>query len=427
MYWLYSILLALAVVVSAPWWLLQMALQGKYRAGLKERLGRVPARLRAHNAGPTVWIHAVSVGEALAIGGLVQQLKADRPDVRVVVSTTTHTGQKLAAERYGSENVFYFPLDFAFAIRPYLQTLRPEVVVLAETEFWPNFIRLVRESGARILVANARISDRSLPRYRRFRELLSSVLSNVSAFLAQSDEDATRLRQIGAPAERISVGGNLKFEVKPLAEAPFVSELRATVSREQCSPVIVAGSTVEGEEPMVLAAFDEVVAEFPTATLILATRHKERFSTVADLLKNSGVAWSSRAEHGVSGLKPGSILLLDSLGELASVYSVADVAFVGGSLVPRGGHNILEPAYFGIPTIVGPYTENFRDIIRLFTQAEAVLTCDPDELGLAIKALLRAPARSKEIGERGRQLLETQRGATERTVHAIEQLLAVKQ
>jgi 3-deoxy-D-manno-octulosonic-acid transferase len=346
-YLLYSAVLLLAALVSAPWWLVQMLRQGKYRAGLSERLGRVPERIAKGSAGPVIWIHAVSVGEALAISELVSRLRTRVPNARIVVSTTTQTGHKLAAERFGAENVFYFPLDFAVAIRPYMRRLKPSVVVLAETEFWPNFIRLANEAGAKIVVTNARISDRSFPRYRRFAGLMKPVLRNIDAFLAQSNLDAERLVEIGAPKERVSVGGNLKFEVKPPdASMEIVNVLRTAIAREGVGPVIIAGSTVEGEEPLVLDAFRAVLARFPKALLILAPRHKERFESAVSLLESSGMRFTRRTELAVEAaeVRAGSVLLLDSIGELAAVYSLADVAFVGGSLVPRGGHNILEPA-----------------------------------------------------------------------------------
>jgi 3-deoxy-D-manno-octulosonic-acid transferase len=420
-YLLYSAVLLLAALVSAPWWLVQMLRQGKYRAGLSERLGRVPERIAKGSAGPVIWIHAVSVGEALAISELVSRLRTRVPNARIVVSTTTQTGHKLAAERFGAENVFYFPLDFAVAIRPYMRRLKPSVVVLAETEFWPNFIRLANEAGAKIVVTNARISDRSFPRYRRFAGLMKPVLRNIDAFLAQSKLDAERLVEIGAPRERVSVGGNLKFEVKPPdASMEIVNVLRTAIA-EGVAPVIVAGSTVEGEEPLVLDAFRAVLARFPKALLILAPRHKERFQSAVSLLESSGMRFTRRTELAVEAaeVRAGSVLLLDSIGELAAVYSLADVAFVGGSLVPRGGHNILEPAYFGKAIVVGPHTENFRDIISYFTAEEAVLVCEAEELGNRWLALLSEPGVRDAFGERARAVFQKRSGATERTVEAI--------
>src|SRR5690242_4369939 len=249
MYLLYSALLAAGLLLSLPYWMFGKRRHGKYREGLDERLGRVRSQLRSDNA-PVVWVHAVSVGEVLAVSELVGELRRRLPQHRVAISTTTATGQKLAEKRFGEDSVFYFPLDFGFSIRPYLAALRPRLIVIAETEFWPNFLRLARNSGARIAVVNARISDRSWPGYRRLRRLgiLPAVLRNVDLFLAQTEEDARRLRDIGAPPERVQVSGNLKFDVVVPPSPPIVASLRSSLGQAQAGPVVVCGSTVEEEE-----------------------------------------------------------------------------------------------------------------------------------------------------------------------------------
>ena len=226
MYLLYSALLGLFLLVTLPYWLLQMMRHGKYRAGLHQRLGGVPAHLAGGQGKPTIWVHAVSVGEVVASSGVVEALRKKFPGHRLVVSTTTDTGQRLAARRFGAENVFYFPLDYAFAIRPYLRALKPDLVVIAETEFWPNFLRLAKHSGARVAIINCRISDRSLPGYKRFRIWLPKILANVDRFLAQTDEDRRRLIEVGAPEPRVTVTGNLKFDVAPPPPPPIVASLR---------------------------------------------------------------------------------------------------------------------------------------------------------------------------------------------------------
>jgi 3-deoxy-D-manno-octulosonic-acid transferase len=420
---LYSALMALGLVVTSPYWLIQMLRLGKYRAGLAERFGMVPRRVRENDGRPTVWIHAVSVGEVLAISGLVDALRRALPGYRVVVSTTTHTGQKLARQRFGENNVFFFPLDFALCIRPYVRALRPKLVVVAETEFWPNFLRVLKTTGARVAVVNARISDRSFPRYRAWRGLLSRVLRFVDLFLAQSDEDARRLREIGAASNRVQVSGNLKFDVKPPDEVPVIATLRGMLAGQSAGGVIVAGSTVEGEEQLVLKAFTEVLRSYPGATLVLAPRHKERFESVHAMLESSALKWSRRSVLTESSELAGSVLLLDSLGELASVYAIADVAFVGGSLVARGGHNILEPAHWGVATVVGPHTENFRDIINIFRQANAVRVVEPEGLAATLLDLLGNHAERLALGERARAVTEQQMGATQRTLAALQGLV----
>ena len=427
---LYSFALALAVAISSPWWLCRMLWQGRYRAGLGERLGRVPPRIAGSPAAGCIWIHAVSVGEVLAISGLVARLRAQFPARHIFVSTTTSTGQQLARERFGESRVFYFPLDFAFAIVPYLRLLRPDLVVLAEAELWPNFLRLARASGARVAVVNARISDRSLPRYRRARSLLRRVLESVDVFLAQSEEDAGRLLAIGADPARVSVSGNLKFDVKPPQEVAFCQELRPRLAQSAAFPILVCGSTVEGEEFALLAAFKALLLDYPNAVTILAPRRPERFDEVAQLAASFGIAlWRRSQLQPIVVLRAG-VLLLDSIGELASLYSLATIAFVGGSLVPRGGHNILEPAYFGVPILVGPHTENFRDIVNTFQRAGALRVVRAfregdakGDLGKALRELLQDSAACTEMGRRAKQVLGENHGATERTLAALGQLL----
>jgi 3-deoxy-D-manno-octulosonic-acid transferase len=422
MYLIYSALLAAGLLATLPYWLMQRLRHGKYRAGLSERLGRIPERLLVQPARPTIWVHAVSVGEVLAVSGLVGELKRQFPDYRILISTTTDTGQKLALTRFEAENVFYFPLDFAFAIRPYLLLLRPELIVIAETELWPNFLRLGKASGARIAIVNARISDRSWPKYRRFQRLLARVLRQVDLFSTQTEEDARRLGQIGAPKERIQVTGNLKFDVPAPTAPPIIASLRAAFQQANAGPVIVCGSTVEGEEPILLQAFVNILASHARAVLILAPRHPERFSEVAELLGQLGIRFWRRSLWSGDPIVAG-VLLIDSIGELAALYSLADVAFVGGSLVPRGGHNIIEPALHGVPIIVGNHTENFRDIVSLFQSRDGVRVVGPAELPLAFMELISNPVEQIALGRRAAETLHAQMGATQRTMQALEQLI----
>jgi 3-deoxy-D-manno-octulosonic-acid transferase len=420
-YILYSILLLVALVVSAPWWLLEMVRHGKYRAGLGERLGKVPDRLVSEGAASTIWVHAVSVGEVLAISRVIDELKTQLSDWRVVVSTTTDTGQKLARERFGENGVFYFPVDLPFAIRAYLHALRPKMLVLAESEFWPNLLRLARNSGSAVAVVNARVSDRSLPGYLRFRRLLRPVMQNVQLFLAQSDEDARRLVQMGAPAERVHISGNLKFEVKPPVRPSIAAALG--IRREQ-GPLLIAGSTLDGEEVLLLEMFRQVMARYSNALLLLAPRHPERFEVVASLLASSGLSYQRRSQWSDETPIASGVFLLDSIGELASLYEFADIAFIGGSLVPRGGHNVLEAAQFGTPILVGPHTENFRDIVAVFRKADALRVVTPQSLSATVLQLLAEDEERKALGRRALEVMRSQRGATSRTVSALLQLLA---
>jgi len=424
MYLLYSALLAGWLLVSLPYWLIQMGRHGKYRAGLAGRLGKLPRPLMAPSSKPAIWVHAVSVGEVLAVSGLVTELSRFS-EHQVFVSTTTDTGQKLARKRFGEENVFYFPLDFAFAIRPYLQALRPQLIVIAETEFWPNFLRLAKEAGARIAVVNARISDRSFPGYRRLRRWLTRVLANVDLFVAQTDEDRRRLLEIGVAAQRVEVTGNLKFDVSPPTPPPIVGCLHNAFHEAGASPVLVCGSTVDGEEPLLLRAFENVLASHPRALMILAPRHPERFVEVAALLSELGVRFWKRSLWSGEPIA-GGVFLVDTIGELAVLYSLGTLAFVGGSLVPRGGHNIIEPAQYGVPIIVGTHTDNFRDIVGLFQSRNAVKVVGPAELPLAFMELISDEMERVALGRRAAETLRAQQGATQRTLAALEGILPLK-
>lgn len=399
-----------------------MLRHGKYRRGFSERIGRVPQRLRRASGQPVLWVHAVSVGEVLAVSGLIGQIRRQLPQYRVVVSTTTDTGQDLARKRFGQENVFYFPMDLAFAIWPYVRALRPELVVLAETEFWPNFLRIAHNSGARVAVVNARISDRSWPRYRRFRWALRRVLANVDLFLTQTEEDQARLTSIGADASRARVTGNLKFDVSLPTPPPIVEKLRRALAAGGAGPVLVCGSTVEDEEPPLLRAFENLRVSHPRAVMILAPRHPERFETVASLLKQMGIPAHRRSGWDSEPLA-GGVLLVDTIGELAALYALADVAFVGGSLVPRGGHNIIEPAQHGVAIVTGNHTENFRDIVGYFQRRDAVRIVGLGELPLVLMHLVDHDAERMALGRRAKETIVAQMGATSRTLEALQRLL----
>src|SRR5215468_5618549 len=411
------------MLLSLPFWVYQMLRHGKYRRGFSERMGRVPERLRPASGQPVIWIHAVSVGEVLAVSGLVGQMRRAFPGYRILVSTTTDTGQDLARKRFGEENVFYFPMDFAFAIRAYLRALRPQLVVLAETEFWPNFLRNAHDSGARVAVVNARISDRSWPRYKRFRWALRRVLANVDLFLAQTESDKLRLESIGVDAGSVRVSGNLKFDVSLPPPPPIVEKLRRELALEGAGPVLVCGSTVEDEEPPLLRAFENLRVGHPRAVTILAPRHPERFDAVASLLEQMGIPSHRRSVWDGEPLA-GRVLLIDTIGELAALYSLADVAFVGGSLVPRGGHNIIEPAQHGVAIVTGNHTENFRDIVGLFRSRDAVRIVGLSELPLMLMHLLANEDERRALGRRAKETILSQVGATDRTLEELKSLLA---
>ena len=427
----YNLALLVVLVAGTPWWLFRMATTQKYREGLLERLGMVPSRLRKQMAGlgserPLIWVHAVSVGEVLAVSRLVKTLDAALPDYLIVLSTTTRTGQALARERFGSNRVFYCPLDLPWAVRAWLNALQPSLLILAETEFWPNLLSGCFRRNIPVAVVNARISDRSWPRYRRMRWLWRPFLSRLSRVLAQSQTDADRLKVSGCLPERVTVAGNLKFDVRTAEEADATRQLKKSSASLR---LIVAGSTLEGEEAALLQAWPRLLHADPQLVMVLAPRHPERFAAMAALLEKSGMVWVKRSdwhsapEDSLKPLNPGQIVLLDTIGELASVYSLAAVAFVGGSLVPAGGHNPLEPAQFGVPIVMGPHYANFRAITEDLLAHQALRISSAEDLSATLIGLLQNPQASKAMGARARQVFEQQAGATGRCMVALRSLL----
>ena len=418
---LYNVALLAALTVSLPWWLWRVVVTEKYREGLLERLGRVK---RLESGGkPVVWVHAVSVGEVLAVGRLVAELDLALEGFRVVVSTTTRTGQALARQRFGAERVFYCPLDLPWAVRARIESLKPRMLVLAETEFWPNLLAGCYRRGIPVVVVNARISDRSWPRYLRLQGLWRPFLSRLTRVLAQTELDAERLRTLGVAG--VTVAGNLKFDVR----ANLQRGGRESAAMELLEKLggglrfVVAGSTLEGEEEALLAVWPKLLKADPELVLVLAVRHPERFGAVAGLLEGAGVRWRLRSAMGKVTLTPGEIVLLDSMGELASAYSLAAVAFVGGSLVAAGGHNPLEPAQFGVPVVMGEHYENFRGIVEAMRASGGIRIVDVGGLPQVLVELLTDARLATEVGGRGKAVYAAEGGATERTVEAIRVVL----
>jgi 3-deoxy-D-manno-octulosonic-acid transferase len=424
----YNLALLTGLVASAPWWLWRIVTTHKYREGLGERLGMVPAWLRSQSAErPVIWLHAVSVGEVLAVSRLIAELDSALPKMQILISTTTRTGQALARERFGKNRVFYCPLDLPWAVNAYFVAIKPRMLVLAETEFWPNLLNGCFRRGIPVAVVNARISDRSWPRYRMLRWFWQPQLSQLRRVLAQSEIDAERLKAIGCLAESVSAAGNLKFDVRAAKEAEATRLLKALGPGLR---YVVAGSTLEGEEAALLQAWPKLQEADSRLAIVLAPRHPERFAAVAALLQKSGFKWiersfwKSRSAEEIEPVRSGQIVLLDSIGELASVYFLAEAAFVGGSLFPSGGHNPLEPAQFGVPIVMGPYYANFRAITEDLIAHDAIRIIPKEELADGLLGLLSDRAEATAMGARAKRVFDQQAGATERAVHAIQEVLA---
>jgi 3-deoxy-D-manno-octulosonic-acid transferase len=414
----YNFLLILALLLGAPVWLFRP----RWREGLRERLGAGAERVaRTQGGRQQVWVHAVSVGEVMAVTGLVEELDSQLGEGAVVISTTTRTGQQLARQRFGAARCFYFPMDLPWVVRDAVRALRPRLLVLAESELWPNLLAELNQQRVPVVVVNARISDRSFPRYLRLRRLWQPFLGVLSLALAQSEEDARRFVAIGVPEARVRFGGNLKYDTRPSRSAPLVEALRRHLPEQ--AKVLVAGSTLDDEERLLLEAWPAICARVPEAVMVLAPRHPERFGRVAALAREVRVTLIERSCWSGTAMPAGSVFLLDSIGELGSVYGLATVAFVGGSLVPAGGHNPLEPARFGVPVLMGPHYENFRDAVEALRGADALHVVGRPRVGESIAALLADGNAAKAMGERGQMVFEQQGGATQRAVNAVLKFL----
>jgi 3-deoxy-D-manno-octulosonic-acid transferase len=435
MRFVYSLFLTIAFVALSPYFAYQAVFNRKYLSNLRQRLGSLPGELRADRR-PAIWLHAVSVGETLAAKPLIAALRERFPRHRLVVSTTTSTGQAVARSRVAEADGFcYFPFDWRFSVRRALEAIKPEIVILMESELWLNFLSECEERNIPVVVANGRISDRSFPRSRRFGFFTRRLYGKVARFAMQSLTDAERAVQLGAPAERVRVSGNLKYDIGGAETSPAIVETAKSLDKFfvlSSAPIVIAGSTTEGEEEIVLAAIEQLRGEkgLECVRLLIAPRHPERFDAVARLLESSRLNYARRSKSQPGGGEA-AVILLDSVGELAALYRFASVVFVGGSLVPKGGHNILEPAVWTKPIIVGPHMENFREIAQEFLRRDALVQlrgADAQtltaELRDALANLLGDKDRAEALGSNARKAIDENRGATARTVEIVSRLLS---
>ena len=427
MYLTYSLLTLVLFIVVSPYFAYQAIRYKKYVASLRERLGYLPISFNVDGE-ESLWIHAVSVGEALTARALAADLKARYPRLRLFLSTTTIAGQQVARRSLQHvDAVFYFPFDWAFIVRRTVSLVKPRVFIMMETEIWPNLLRVCRKRGVRTVVINGRISSRSYPRYRLIRPFFRRVLADVDRFCMQSEESARRLIVLGADPSRVSVTGSLKFDSLELPTPASHGKPRERVLRFfRISPhrtVIVAGSTFRGEEAAVLRAFARVKSTMPGALAVLAPRQPERFGEVERLAREAGFVTARRSELPIDAEPRADVVVLDSIGELAQLYQLATAVFVGGSLVDQGGHNILEPAIFGKPVVFGPSMQNFKEIADTFLANDAAVQVQSDrELEEALLLLVTDPVRRARLGAAARALVEANRGAKDKTLAVIADL-----
>ena len=441
MYSLYSVLVLVVAVIASPWFIYQAVRYKKYVGSLGQRMGYLPVSFNI-DGDESIWIHAVSVGEVLTARPLISELKRRYPNLRMFLSTTTMAGQQLARRSVQDvDAVFYFPFDLGFVVRRTLDLVRPKLFVMMETEIWPNLLRECRARGVKTAVVNGRLSARSFPRYKLIRPMMRKVMDHIDRFLVQSEESARRFIDLGADPARVVVTGSLKFDSLELtataqAGAPAARFVRGGVearARDRVlryfrvpasRPVIVAGSTMKGEEAQVLRAFRKVRAAAPNTLLVLAPRNPERFGEAEQLARAEGWKVARRSDLAVDSEPRVDIVVLDTIGELATIYQIATVVFVGGSLVATGGHNVLEPAVFGKPIVFGPHMQNFLEIADAFVSNGAgVQLTGEDELEEAFLSLMGDPVRRARLGAAARALVEANRGANEKSITVLTALL----
>jgi 3-deoxy-D-manno-octulosonic-acid transferase len=441
MYSLYSLLVLIVAVVASPWFIYQALRHKKYVGSFGQRMGYLPVSFNM-DGDESIWVHAVSVGEVLTARPLISDLKRRYPNLRMFLSTTTMAGQQLARRSVQDvDAVFYFPFDLGFVVRRTLDLVRPKLFIMMETEIWPNLLRECRARGIKTAVVNGRLSARSFPRYRMIRPMMRRVLDHIDRFLVQSEESARRFIDLGADPARVVVTGSLKFDSLELSStalpgAPAARSVRGGVearARDRVlryfrvpasRPVIVAGSTMKGEEIAVLRAFRKVRTAAPNTLLVLAARNPERFGEAEQLARQEGWKVARRSDLAIDAEPRVDVVVLDTIGELATLYQIATVVFVGGSLVATGGHNVLEPAVFGKPIVFGPHMQNFLEIAEAFVSNGAgVQLADDTQLEEAFLQLMGDPVRRARLGAAARALVEANRGANDKSVTVLSALL----
>ena len=427
MYLLYSVATLIALVALSPYFLYQALRHKKYVGSLGQRLGYLPVALNLDGE-PSIWIHAVSVGEVLSTRPILEELRKRYPSLRLFLSTTTRSGQQLARRTITDvDGIFYFPFDWTFTVRRTLNIVRPRLFVMVENEIWPTMLRECRRRGIKTVVVNGRISGRSFPRYRLIKPFFKRVLGDIDRFCVQGEETAERLVALGAERSRLTITGSLKFDALDATPLPgrgparVLRFFRMTPNR----PVLIAGSTMRGEDEPVIRAFNRIRTRpgGANALLILAARHPERFDEVERLCRSEGLSTVRRTELPIDAEPRADAVILDTIGELAHLYQIATAVFVGGSLVPAGGHNILEPALYGKAIVFGPHMENFKEIVDTFlSNRAAVQVPHARDLENAIMVLMQDPVRRARLGAAARALIDANRGAKDRTLEVITHL-----
>ncbi|UCD70709.1 MAG: 3-deoxy-D-manno-octulosonic acid transferase [Syntrophobacterales bacterium] len=425
---LYNTLLTLGLVLSSPFFALKILTTPRYRRGLSQRLG-ICYKIVCKELGDKkpLWIHAASVGEVLVSLPIIKGIKQANPQLPILVSTMTASGNDMAKKRAsGVKAITFFPLDHPWAARRTISLVNPRAFLVAETEIWPNFLMELGRKEIPIILFNGRISTRSLQWYKRFRFFIASPLAAISAFCMQSGLDAQRIIEMGADPERVTVTGNIKFDQPPPEITPQEKEaLLQTLGLHVGQSILIAGSTHRGEDECMLKVLRRLSPEYPDLVLILAPRHLERVREVETLLKSEKIPWKRKSQLQAKGQRGGAhVILLDTLGELSKIYSIGTLVFVGGSLVRVGGHNVLEPLFFAKPVLFGPFMDHFREIsVEVLTRGAGFQVRDTEEMVLRAKTLLENSSLSTNMGKRGFEIIRDNRGATRKTLETIFRFL----
>jgi 3-deoxy-D-manno-octulosonic-acid transferase len=426
MYFLYNVLLGLGFALLLPKFLIDAWRHGKYVTGLRQRLGFIK-RLDNHD-GPLLWLHCVSVGETQAALPLLRAIRKDFPHYRIVASTTTVTGQELAREIFKdvAEQVFFFPIDWSWTVKRTLRAIDPAAVVLMETELWPVFLRECHRRRIPAVIVNGRISEKSFRRYRLIRNFVAKVVNCLDLAIMQTEADANRMRSLGLEESRVLVSGNMKFDAGITGEQDSLPAQLVSRFGLAKTETILAASTHDPEERLIVEVFRHLLKQHSGLRLIIAPRHPERFAEVASLLNASSIPWRSRTATATPDDENCRIILLDTIGELRRVLPLSRIVFVGGSIAPVGGHNVLEPAAVAAAIVTGPHTVNFQEIVATFLEARALIQLAdlPEreivhQLTATIAELLSNREQQTAMGERAQTLVEENRGATARTVKAL--------
>ena len=413
---LYNFFSAISLLMYFPWLLLKKGPKDR-QTYLSERLGI------SRYTDTDIWVHAVSVGEVMACLPFLRRLKEEFPEKKIVFSTTTYTGQKIAREKFPeADRIMYMPWDTGLCVKKVVRELRPKIFITVETELWPVLFQTLRNSGSYIVLLNGRISYESFKGYKRIKTFMKAVLSNLDYLYMQGKGDAERIISIGAKPEKVGIMGNFKFDVELHEPQNFAMWLNSLDGK-----VLVAGSTHKGEEEIIIDAYEAIKKTTSDLKLVLAPRHPQRFKEVAEILEKRGLNYIRRSEinqgSGVRGQRLYDIILLDSIGELPQTFSRATITFIGGSLFPLGGHNILEPAYWGNPIIFGPHMDNFPIASDFLKEGAALMVKDSRDIAATVKDLLMNTEKAKQMGQKAKSIIDSNTGAVEKALGLVRGFL----